>query len=161
MTETTKATAVPYQVKKGDHFLAMGADVEVRRVSTEWADIKVTQPTGGTWTKRQPLPFPDNWKLQPPQRGAAWEPNWTIHPGVHWRDIVADSDLTQTEIAKQMGVSEKHMSQIMTCTVMPGLEATIAFARVTETPAHLLWRLACDHRLALAMGKTDLTSDYL
>jgi len=60
-----------------------------------------------------------------------------------------------------MGISEKHLSQILTCTVMPGVDATVSFARVMDVPAAVLWRLTCDHRLALAQGKTDLTSEYL
>lgn len=150
-------------VVKGDRYRAMGAQVEVRRVDKQgrWADVKVTQYNGASWTKRQPLPFPAEWKKQPPTSGVAWSPDWTIHPGVHWRELVDNSELSQVMIAERMGVSEKHLSQILTCKVMPGVEATVSFAEVIHAPVDLLWRLACDHRLALALGKTDLTAEYL
>ena len=45
-------------MNKGDVFKTPTGDtIEVRRVQreSEWADIKVTQPHGANWTKRQPL----------------------------------------------------------------------------------------------------------
>ena len=45
-------------MKKGDVFVEPdGTRIEVRRVQaeSEWADIKVIQPHGAFWTKRQPL----------------------------------------------------------------------------------------------------------
>ena len=152
------------EVKKGDKFFAMGCEAEVYRVSGQglWVDVKVVQPkTGAKWTKRQPLPLPKNWEPIIKDEQFDWLPDWTIHPGVHWREIVKDQGLSQTELAEQMKISTKHLSQILTCTVMPGVEATLSFARATNTSPSLLWRLACDHKLAMAMGKKDLTSDYL
>jgi hypothetical protein len=43
---------------KGDQFLLTdGSRVEVKRVAVDhaWADVKVTQPGGASWSKRQPL----------------------------------------------------------------------------------------------------------
>jgi plasmid maintenance system antidote protein VapI len=149
-------------VRKGDRFAAMGAVVEVRRAGTTWADIKVVQTHGASWTKRQPLPFPSDWRRLPPrQEVAIWEPEWTIHPGVHWREIIEESGRSQAQVAKEMGVSEKHLSQILTCTVLPGVDATMKFAGVMDVSPRLLWRLASDHKLDLALGKVDLTHDYL
>jgi plasmid maintenance system antidote protein VapI len=149
-------------VKKGDRFAAMGAVAEVLRAGAKWADIKVTQPHGASWTKRQPLPLPTNWRrLAPRSEILGWEPEWTIHPGVHWREIIEESGKSQAWVAEQMGVSQKHLSQILTCTVMPGVDATMKFSAVMKISPRLLWRLACDHKLDLAMGKTDLTKDYL
>ena len=43
-------------MKKGDIFVTPDGDlIEVRRCGYGWADIKVTQPHGASWTKRQPL----------------------------------------------------------------------------------------------------------
>jgi hypothetical protein len=153
-------------VKKGDRFTAMGADVEVTRVGTNrsgagWADIRVTQPHGASWTKRQALPFPEDWTYVEHDERFVWTPDWTIHPGVHWREMIDESGRSQVDIADEMGVSTKHLSQIVTCTVMPGVAATVAFAKAMDASPWLLWRLACDHRLALALGKNDLTPDYL
>src|SRR3954447_9173400 len=43
---------------KGDQFILKdGSRVEVKRVAADhsWADVKVTQPGGASWSKRQPL----------------------------------------------------------------------------------------------------------
>ena len=43
-------------MKKGDVFVTPYGDlIQVRRCGEGWADIKVTQPHGANWTKRQPL----------------------------------------------------------------------------------------------------------
>jgi plasmid maintenance system antidote protein VapI len=149
-------------VKKGDRFFAMGASVEVKRVSGsgKWADIIVRQPKGAEWNKRQPLPFPKDWE-KVEQQPFDSTPDYTIHPGVYWREAVDESGMSQVEVAEKVGISTKHLSQILTCTVMPGVDATLSFARAMDLPPSLMWRLASDHRLALAMGKKDLTSDYL
>jgi hypothetical protein len=153
-------------VTKGDRYRAMGCEVEVLRVARTWADIRVSNGPE-TWTKRQQLPFPVDWEKQDPRRGTVSlvpdddELTWTIHPGVTWREVVRDSPLNQAQIAEQMGISPKHLSQILHCHVMPGLDATTAFATVMGVSARVLWRLTCDHKLDLALGKTDLTSNYL
>jgi plasmid maintenance system antidote protein VapI len=150
-------------IKKGDRFWGMGCAIEVLRASSTWADIKVVQPkNGATWNKRQPLPFPEDWERAEPNLAThEFDPNWTIHPGVMWREAVNESALSQVEIAEQMGISQKHLSQILTCRVMPGVEATISFANILGIPSHVLWRMACDHKHALALGKKDLTAEYL
>jgi hypothetical protein len=50
---------------KGDCYMATETNhVQVMRVAKDetWADIRVTQPSGYSWTKRQPLPFPQDWR---------------------------------------------------------------------------------------------------
>jgi hypothetical protein len=148
-------------VKKGDRFRAMGTDVEVVRASKTWADIKVKRGQE-EWTKRQPLPFPDNWKRRPPNlKTHEFDPDWCLHPGVHWREMAEESGLSQVEIAEQMKISQKHLSQILNCHVMPGLEPTVEFAQVIGVTPRLLWHLVCDYRLDLALGKKDLTAEHL
>lgn len=150
-------------VKKGDRFWGMGCAVEVLRASSTWVDVKVVQPKSGeTWNKRMPLPLPEDWEEAEVNLVThEFDPDWTIHPGVTWRELVDASELSQTQIAEQMGISQKHLSQILTCTVMPGVEATVSFANTLGVSSRTLWRLACDHKLSLALGKRDLTSDYL
>jgi plasmid maintenance system antidote protein VapI len=143
----------------------MGCEVEVTRVGSGWADVKVTQYRNGAhWTKRQPLPFPPDWQhlARGDGNGESLESaDFTVHPGITWRQIIKDSGRTQTEVAVAMGSSAKHLSQIVNCSALPGLETTMAFARAMEVRPEMMWRLVCDHRLALAMGKNDLTGDYL
>lgn len=165
MTENVEDVQGPVcPLRKGDRFwvVGAGAEVEVLRVSKDWADVKVSQPHGASWTKRQPLPFPPGWeRVVPDTDKAESDPDWTIHPGVHWREMITESGRSQAWVAEQMGISQKHLSQIVTCTVMPGLEATVSFARVLGASPRVMWRLACDHRLSLALGKKDLTDEYL
>ena len=60
-----------------------------------------------------------------------------------------------------MGTSAKHLSQIVNGAALPGLETTMTFAGVMSVSSEMMWRLVCDHRLALALGKNDLTEEYL
>lgn len=89
------------------------------------------------------------------------ESDWTIHPGIHWAEAIADSGRTQRDVAADMGISEKHMSQICRGRALPSADLTVAFARVTGVPLQMFWNLACNYRLALALEKKDLTADYL
>lgn len=162
MATKTKPKLTDLPVKKGDRFWGMGCEVTVLRASATWADVQVKQPKGAEWKKRQPLPFPEDWeRLEPDLKLHEFDPMWTIHPGVFWRELVTESEMSQAEIARQMGISQKHLSQILTCTVSPGVEATVSFANVVGAPVTTLWNMACNHKLALALGKKDVTKDYL
>ena len=89
-----------------------------------------------------------------------FDPDWTIHPGVHWAEAIAESGRVQKSVAEEMGVSEKHLSQICNGAALPSAEATVAFSRALDLPIRLMWQLCSDYKLALALGKTDLTRDY-
>jgi plasmid maintenance system antidote protein VapI len=157
-----KTAVTDLSVKKGDRFWAMGAEVTVLRASSTWADIQVKQPKGATWKKRQPLPFPDDWeRLEVDLSLHDFDPMWTIHPGVFWREAMDESEMSQAQVAEQMGISQKHLSQILTCKVMPGVEATVGFAHALGLPVRTMWNMASNYRLDLALGKKDVTSDYL
>jgi hypothetical protein len=57
-----------YHVKAGDRFDWHGVLLEVTRVGRNglWADLRVHEPSGSTWSKRQPLPLPkDSVRLDP------------------------------------------------------------------------------------------------
>jgi plasmid maintenance system antidote protein VapI len=157
------------QVRKGDRFRALGCTMEVVRVSKTqtWADIVVTQTSGASWKKRQPMPFPEDWDRLPPHTPRAADAaqeidlDYTIHPGVHWREIITESGHSQAYVAREMGISQKHLSQILGCHVMPGVHSTVKFSETMDVPVQLMWNLACNHSLALALGKKDLTADYL
>ena len=85
--------------------------------------------------------------------------DWTIHPGVHWAEAIAEDRRTQRGIAEEMRISEKHLSQICNCAALPSAEVTVAFCRVLDLPVELFWTLACNYRLALAVGKADITDE--
>jgi len=85
--------------------------------------------------------------------------DWTIHPGVHWAEAIAEDRRTQREIAGEMGISEKHLSQICRGASLPSAEMTVRFCRVLGLPIELMWTLACNYRLSLALGKQDITNE--
>lgn len=94
-------------------------------------------------------------------RTEEFDPDWTIHPGVHWAEVIEESGRVQREIAEEMGVSEKHLSQICNGSSLPSAEATVSFARVMNVPARMFWNLCCNYKLALALGKKDVTAEHL
>jgi hypothetical protein len=51
-------------LKRGDRYKFRDVDIEVTRVDAygRWADIKCHTGVGGEWTKRQPLPFPEEFR---------------------------------------------------------------------------------------------------
>lgn len=59
-------------VAKGDVFEpddGSGDMIKVTRTSATWADVRVTQPHGVSWTKRMELPLPSSWrKVDPMER---------------------------------------------------------------------------------------------
>lgn len=76
MSDIRPSWGHPVRPKRGDVWTADGAEsIVVNRVSVQrdgcpswsgWADIRVQQSNGATWTKRQPLPFPALWSRSTP-----------------------------------------------------------------------------------------------
>jgi hypothetical protein len=62
--EGASPTASGGVVKSGDRFAWAFHSIVVNRVARNgsWADVTVTQPFGASWNKRQPLPFPADWR---------------------------------------------------------------------------------------------------
>jgi transcriptional regulator with XRE-family HTH domain len=85
--------------------------------------------------------------------------DWTIHPGVHWAEAIAEGERTQRQIAAKMGISEKHLSQICRGASLPSAEVTVAFCRVLDLPVEMFWTLACNYRLGIALGRKDITQE--
>jgi plasmid maintenance system antidote protein VapI len=88
-----------------------------------------------------------------------FDPDWTIHPGLHWAEAIEESKRVQREIAQEMGISEKHLSQICNANALPSAKATVAFCQVLDLPVKMFWQLCCNYQLALALGKKDVTAE--
>lgn len=89
------------------------------------------------------------------------EPDWVVHPGVHWRDTIEALGLTQAEVADAMNCPQQALNEILNAKKMPTAVRTVAFARVVEVNPRLLWQFRADYELGLALGKTDLTADRI
>lgn len=78
----------------------------------------------------------------------------SAHPGDVLREALADRSMSQAEFAKRMGLTTKHVNQIIrgrtgfTATVAVGMEHVLGISA-----AHWL-RLQAEYRLALARATT-------
>ena len=52
------------------------------------------------------------------------------HPGVAWRDALAKYDVTQAQMARQTGASQKHINQILQGNALPSPELVVKMAAV-------------------------------
>lgn len=77
------------------------------------------------------------------------------HPGVTWRQNIEESGLTQAEVARRMGVSQKHLNKIVNGHAVPTATASVAFAEAVEVDAAAVWKRATDYLLALALAGRD------
>lgn len=87
--------------------------------------------------------------------GGDFDPDWTIHPGEHWREILEDRGVSQTEAAAGIGISVQYLNNILNGHRVPNAEVTVAFVRYLDLPGaeRFLWQLVANYKLDLAMGK--------
>ena len=78
-----------------------------------------------------------------------------IHPGTFWKDVMVEAGVSQTDVARSMGISEKHMSQIVRGHAVPSAHASVLFARVLHASARLVWQVSADWQLWEAIKKVD------
>jgi len=96
----------------------------------------------------------------PITRGKAFEPQWVIHPGEYWRDVMAEAECTQAAVAKAMDMDPEHLGRIVQGHVLPTAMETIRFGEATGGNARALWDLCAEYELGVAMGKVDLTDQH-
>ncbi|MGC9193818.1 MAG: HigA family addiction module antitoxin [Thermoplasmata archaeon] len=65
-----------------------------------------------------------------------YSPSKAIHPGVSLKDELEFLNLSQTELAKRTGMSEKHIRQIINGESPVTPETAIKFERAIKTPAN-------------------------
>lgn len=61
-----------------------------------------------------------------------------VHPGVFWREQLVRAGVTQAWVARQAGISTKHLSQILTRKILPSARTTVKFARVVDADPMML-----------------------
>jgi plasmid maintenance system antidote protein VapI len=94
-------------------------------------------------------------------RPGGTEPDWVVHPGIRWRDIIETLGLTQAEVADAMNCPQQALNEILNAKKMPTAARTVAFADVVDVNPRLLWQFRADYELGLALGKADLTVDHI
>ena len=73
--------------------------------------------------------------------GVTYHPDWTTHPGEHWRGLLEDRMVAQATLAREVGASAKHINQIMQGHALPSAALVIKMAEVLDAPAKLMWQL--------------------
>lgn len=76
-----------------------------------------------------------------------------VHPGGLLAETLKERGISQTEFAKRLGVTQKHINEICTGRTTYSVELAIGFERVLKRPSAQFWmRLLADYQLALARG---------
>lgn len=69
----------------------------------------------------------------------------TPHPGVFWQEAIQRRDITQVIVARRIGCSEKHLSQIVQGWAQPSADLTRRFGQFLTVDGRALWRLQADY----------------
>lgn len=79
-----------------------------------------------------------------------------MHPGDVWKNLIGHAGVTQVFVAGQMGISTKHLSQILHKHRLPSAMHTVAFAQVMGADARKLWTVVCELEITTAERKFRL-----
>ena len=85
-----------------------------------------------------------------------FNPDWAVHPGQTLHELLTESGISQVDAATACGVSQKHMSRVITGKAGIGPEFAVALERFTHVDAHFWLRYQADwdlHRYRAAMTK--------
>jgi HTH-type transcriptional regulator/antitoxin HigA len=89
-----------------------------------------------------------------------FRPDYAIPPGETLRDRLVEMSLSQSELATRLGLSAKHVNQIIQGIAPITLETAILLERVTGVPASTWNRRESDYREALLRARShQLSSD--
>jgi HTH-type transcriptional regulator/antitoxin HigA len=76
-----------------------------------------------------------------------------LHPGDLLREEVRQRGLRQVDIARDLGISEKHLSQVLNARVLPSVEHVIALSDYLEISPRLVWNVQSRYILDTALGE--------
>ena len=83
------------------------------------------------------------------------EPEPTVHPGHRWAEIIEESGHAQRLIARELGISEKHLSRIVHGRALPSAQLTVAFAKLMGVKPEGLWHVRTQYELNRALGNVE------
>lgn len=89
--------------------------------------------------------------------GGDFDPNWTIHPGGAWSEIVEYSEQTVAQVAEALRVDRSVLAGVLGGTRLPELQLCVDFARHFGIEPRFIWQLRCNYQLDVALGKKDVT----
>jgi len=84
-----------------------------------------------------------------------YEPGEVDHPGAHLAEWLEHHGMSQAEFARRVGLSTKHINQIVNESAGLGADTTVAFARVTGLSAAFWSRLEAVYRAQEAVKADD------
>jgi addiction module HigA family antidote len=79
-----------------------------------------------------------------------FKPDYSVHPGEILGETLKARSISQSELASRCGISEKHVSQIITGKASVTSETALLFERALGIRASLWINLESSHRLHLA-----------
>lgn len=112
-----------------------------------WAHLTASKPRGGGRT---------------PQRGAkastrapgvrmASAGGPPQHPGKAWLRMIDECGLSQSEVARRMGVAPVTLNRLVNGRGIPTAKVTVAFARALDVDVRELWDAVSEYELRLAI----------
>lgn len=79
-------------------------------------------------------------------------PDGPVHPGRHWLLVLDKAGMSQSEAARQMGISPMTLNRLVNGQGIPTARVTVEFARVAGQDVNELWQQVSDYELAVALA---------
>lgn len=77
------------------------------------------------------------------------------HPGEIWREIIEEAGVTQVWVSTRIGVSPKHLNQVVQGHSLPSVKSTVAFANVMHVSAEKIWLAQALYELGIAQDEYE------
>ena len=90
--------------------------------------------------------------------GGEFDPDWTLHPGTTWSEIIEHSQASIDEVAETLGITRSQLVGILNGRGgrdLPSPELTVRFARWAGVQPRFMWQLVANYQLDLALGKVE------
>lgn len=81
---------------------------------------------------------------------AEWEPDWVVHPGETLREMLEERRWLQSQLATLCGVTEKHISRVITGQSGIGVDFALRLERVLGVNARVWMRMQVDYDVGVA-----------
>jgi addiction module HigA family antidote len=77
----------------------------------------------------------------------SFDPDWSVHPGELLTEAIAERGWSQADLARQTGLTPKHVCRVLSGRAALGPEAAVTIERATGISARLLMRMQADYSL--------------